>query len=86
MCFYSFQYYEDVLPQYSPPGSFKGGDLNFRPTSLTLTPNEIREMQEIVDDMDVEDQNEKNRLKATLAMMHGMKFWYIFLGHMLKFK
>ena len=65
------------MPQYSAPGSFKGGDLNFHPTSLTLTPNEIREMQEIVDDMDVEDQNEKNRLKATLAMMHGMKFRYI---------
>ena len=85
MCFYSFQYYEDVLPQYSPPGSFKGGDLNFRPTSLTLTPNEIREMQEIVDDMDVEDQNEKNRLKATLAMMHGKMFWHVVFGHMLKF-
>ena len=72
------------MPQYSPTGSFKGGDLDFHPTSLTLTPNEIREMQEIVDDMDVEDQNEKNRLKATLAMMHGKKFWHVFFGHMLK--
>ena len=72
------------MPQYSHPGSFKGGDLNYRPTSITLTPNEIREMQEIVDDMDVEDQNEKNRLKATLAMMHGKTFWNVFLGPMLK--
>ena len=74
------------MPQYSPPGSFKGGDINYRPTSITLTPNEIREMQEIVDDMDVEDQNEKNRLKATLAMMHGKSFCNGFLGPMLKFK
>ena len=72
------------MPQYSPPGLFKGGDLDFHPTSLTLTPNEIREMQEIVDDMDVEDQNEKNRLKATLAMMHGKSFCNVFLGPMLK--
>ena len=28
-------------------------------------------MQEIVDDFDFEDQQEKNKLKTTLAMMHG---------------
>ena len=28
-------------------------------------------MQEIVDDFDFEDQQEKNKLKSTLAMMHG---------------
>ena len=65
----------DELPQYSPPGLLKGDNLgpfgNLQPISLTLTPNELREMQKIVEDLDVEDQQEKNKLKATLAMMHG---------------
>ena len=68
----------DKLPQYSPPGLFKGGNLAFQPISLTLTPNELREMQEIVEDLDVEDQNEKKKLKTTLAMMHGeIAFIYV---------
>ena len=63
----------DVLPQYSNP--FKGGKLghpNFgQPISMTLTPNELREMQKIVEGLDVEDQHQKGKLNTKLAMMHG---------------
>ena len=61
----------DELPQYSPPGSFEGGNLGFQPISLRLTPKELIEMQKIVEDLDVEDQREKSKLKTTLAIMHG---------------
>ena len=67
----TFQNYQENLPQYIPPENFGDGDAGFHPISLNLTPQELHEMQEIVEDFDFEDQQEKNKLKTTLAMMHG---------------
>ena len=66
-----FQRYQDSLPEYIPPTNFEDNESGFHPISLNLTPQELHEMQEIVDDFDFEDQQEKNKLKTTLAMMHG---------------
>ena len=65
------QDYDGELPQYSPPGLFEDDGLPLQPNSLRLTPHEIMEMQKIVEDLDMEDQREKNKLKATLETMQG---------------